>query len=332
MQNNLIKVEIADHIALVKMDAPPVNAQTRAFVEELTEVFDILNDTPEARVVILTGREKIFSAGATSNRAPRSEARLATTTNTCAARANSPIRSSNAASRSSPPSTVPRSAPVSAQSSPPTSSSPPKTPCSACLEIDIGLMGGARHAMKLFPHSLARRMILTGYRLPAAEAYRRGIIECCVPLEQLMDEAMAMARNIAAKSPAALRLAKRSIQTVEHMPLREGYRFEQNLTVEIAVTRIRRKRCARSWRSARPCSRTRRDADRLERRFRRPVSRRFRRDRRQTSACGIALHAQATAGVRRSRSLVSGPCDGRSGSRRCGPSNMAAWGWMLPNT
>jgi enoyl-CoA hydratase/carnithine racemase len=100
-------------------------------------------------------------------------------------------------------------------------------------EIDIGLMGGARHAMKLFPHSLARRMILTGYRLPAAEAYRRGIIECCVPLEQLMDEAMKIARNIASKSPKALSLAKRSIQTVENMPLREGYRFEQNLTVEL---------------------------------------------------------------------------------------------------
>ena len=48
MQNNLIKVDIADHIAVVKLDAPPVNAQSRAFVEELIDAFDELNDTPEA--------------------------------------------------------------------------------------------------------------------------------------------------------------------------------------------------------------------------------------------------------------------------------------------
>lgn len=100
-------------------------------------------------------------------------------------------------------------------------------------EIDIGLMGGARHTMKIFPHSLARRMILSGYRLPAAEAYRRGIIEACVPLEELMPTAMELARNIASKSPKAISLAKRAINTVENMPLRDGYRFEQNLTNEM---------------------------------------------------------------------------------------------------
>ena len=100
-------------------------------------------------------------------------------------------------------------------------------------EIDVGLMGGARHAMRLFPHSLARRMILTGYRVSAAELYRRGIIEACTKPEDLMKEAMEMAREIASKSPAALRLAKRSINTVETMGLKDGYRFEQNLTVEM---------------------------------------------------------------------------------------------------
>jgi enoyl-CoA hydratase/carnithine racemase len=100
-------------------------------------------------------------------------------------------------------------------------------------EIDIGLMGGVRHTMRLFPHSLTRRMVLSGYRVPAEELYRRGIIEACVPREQLMDEAMKMARTIASKSPMALKLAKRAINTVETMGLKDGYRFEQNLTVEM---------------------------------------------------------------------------------------------------
>jgi enoyl-CoA hydratase len=233
VQNQLIKVEIKDHIALVKMDAPPVNAQSRAFVEEITDVFDILNDTPEARVVVLTGREKIFSAGADI----KSRGSVGQTPGDNYKHMRRTREVSNSIMECSKPVIAAVNGPALGAGLGLVIASDiilaSENAVFALPEIDIGLMGGARHAMKLFPHSLARRMILTGYRLPASEAYRRGIIECCVPFEQLMDEAMGMARNIASKSPAALRLAKRSIQTVENMPLRDGYRFEQNLTVEL---------------------------------------------------------------------------------------------------
>ncbi|MCY0153335.1 enoyl-CoA hydratase-related protein [Hoeflea alexandrii] len=62
MENNLIKTVIKDHIAVVTMDAPPVNAQSREFVEELISVFDELNETPGVRVVVLTGAGKCFCA------------------------------------------------------------------------------------------------------------------------------------------------------------------------------------------------------------------------------------------------------------------------------
>jgi len=54
-----------------------------------------------------------------------------------------------------------------------------------------------------------------------------------VPREDLMPAAMTMAAEIAKKSPMALKLAKRAINTVETMGLKDGYRFEQNLTVEM---------------------------------------------------------------------------------------------------
>ena len=54
-----------------------------------------------------------------------------------------------------------------------------------------------------------------------------------MPLDQLMPEAMKLANEIAKKSPMALKLAKRAINTVETMGLKDGYRFEQNLTVEM---------------------------------------------------------------------------------------------------
>ncbi len=233
MQNNLIKTEIADHIAVVKMDNAPVNAYSRDFSEEMIEVFDELNDTPEVRCIVITGREKIFSAGADiKNRAnvgaikgeTYRHLRRTREVSNCIMECNKAVIAAVNG-----PALGAGLGPIIAADIILAS----ENAVFGLPEIDIGLMGGVSHITSVFPKSLARRMVLTGYRVPAAEAYRRGIIEACVPLEQLMDEAMSIARTIASKSPKALSLAKKAINTVGHMPLRDGYRFEQNLTVEM---------------------------------------------------------------------------------------------------
>ncbi|MET4579193.1 1,4-dihydroxy-2-naphthoyl-CoA synthase [Ottowia thiooxydans] len=77
-------------------------------------------------------------------------------------------------------------------------------------------------------------MMITGDRISGAEFYRRGIVETCVPADQLMPTAMEMARRIASKSPQASRTAKQATSTIEFMALRNGYRFEQNMTAELS--------------------------------------------------------------------------------------------------
>ena len=57
-------VSLVDGVATVLMQAPPVNAQDRRFREEVVRVFDVLSDLVEARVVVLTGEGRAFSAGA----------------------------------------------------------------------------------------------------------------------------------------------------------------------------------------------------------------------------------------------------------------------------
>jgi enoyl-CoA hydratase len=47
---------------------------------------------------------------------------------------------------------------------------------------------------------------------------------------------MTIAREIAAKSPLAIQKVKRAFNTVEEMPTRDGYRFEQTVTVELSHT------------------------------------------------------------------------------------------------
>jgi enoyl-CoA hydratase len=233
MENKLIKTEIQNHIAVVTMDAPPVNAQSKDFVEEFIATFDELNETPSVRVIVLTGAGKTFSAGADIKSRGKVGAvpgdtyrhlRRTREIGFCIMESNKPV--------------------IAAVNGPALGAGMGLAVCSDIIlasenavfglpEIDIGLMGGVRHTMRLFPHTLARRMVLSGYRVPAAELHRRGIIEDCVPREELMPAAMKIATEIAKKSPAALRLAKRAINTVETMGLKDGYRFEQNLTVEM---------------------------------------------------------------------------------------------------
>jgi enoyl-CoA hydratase len=57
-----------------------------------------------------------------------------------------------------------------------------------------------------------------------------------VKLEQLMPEAMQIAAEIAGKSPVGIRYAKQSMNTTMHMPPRDGYRFEQGITVMLSKT------------------------------------------------------------------------------------------------
>ena len=66
------------------------------------------------------------------------------------------------------------------------------------------------------------------------DLYRMGVVSACVSADALLDSAMVIARDIAAKSPVAVRAAKRSFNVTEEMPLRDAYRFEQAQTVALA--------------------------------------------------------------------------------------------------
>jgi enoyl-CoA hydratase len=100
----------------------------------------------------------------------------------------------------------------------------------ALTEINVGVLGGVRHAQRLVGPFLAKRMFLTGEFIDADELYRRGTIEAVVESDQLMDTAHSIARRIAAKSPIAVRLGKESANRVEALSLQDGYRLEQDYT------------------------------------------------------------------------------------------------------
>jgi enoyl-CoA hydratase len=103
----------------------------------------------------------------------------------------------------------------------------------ALTEINAGVLGGARHLQRLIGPYKTRRMFFTGEFVQAEEFYRLGAVEAVVPPDELMSTARELASKIAAKSPIGLRLAKESMNRVEDMPLKEGYRLEQDYTSRV---------------------------------------------------------------------------------------------------
>jgi enoyl-CoA hydratase len=236
MELTSLTLTVAESIATVTLDRPPVNAQNRRLREELLWLFDTLSDREDVRVVILTGAGSSFSAGADikervglvqepgdylrHNRLTREFFHVvADCTKPVIAAVNGPAIGAGFALMSC---------------------------CDILLmaeeawvqmpELDLGLAGGAAFLLRHFSPSAARTLFFTGRRIPAQDLYRRGIIEACVPKLALMEAALELAREIAAKSPIAIAKAKRAFGTVEEMPFRDGYRFEQGVTVELSHT------------------------------------------------------------------------------------------------
>jgi len=99
-------------------------------------------------------------------------------------------------------------------------------------EVDRGAMGGAAHLQRMFGVQKTRYLFFTGEMIGAPEALRLGAIERVVPREQLRETALAIAAQIAAKSPAMIRIAKEALTGIEDGNLEDKYRWEQGFTLQ----------------------------------------------------------------------------------------------------
>jgi enoyl-CoA hydratase len=99
-------------------------------------------------------------------------------------------------------------------------------------EINIGIIpggGGSQRLPRLVGLGRAMQLILTGDRIPAAEALRIGLVDEVVPHDQLEARTMELAKKISEKSPTAVRLAKEAVKASARLPIDQGLRFEQGL-------------------------------------------------------------------------------------------------------
>ncbi len=231
-----LRLSVDGYVAVVTIDRPPVNATGRELRRDLTATFDALHDRDDVRAIVLTAAGRMFSAGADIK-----ERGLMTGEPGEYGALNRLVREMFF-------SILECSKPVvAAVNGPALGAGMALALCCDIIlasedavfgmpEIDVGLAGGVKYLQRHLTPSKARRLLLTGQRIPARELYRLGVLEECVPQDELMPAAMAIARDIAAKSPVAVRMLKDSFNMVENLSLRDGYRLEQNMTVALART------------------------------------------------------------------------------------------------
>lgn len=97
-------------------------------------------------------------------------------------------------------------------------------------EINLGLFpgaGGSQRIIRQIPPCRAKELMFTGDRISADEALSYGLINRIVPDAELMDQAFALADQIAQKSPLTLKLLKRALEDGAAMPLAASLRHEQ---------------------------------------------------------------------------------------------------------
>ena len=230
-----VHLEVSEHVAVVRLDKPPVNAVDRETRRRIIEVFDEISERADVRVAILTGTGKYFCSGADLKDRPDpgkagdflGHNRLTRETGNAIRECAKPV--------------------IAAVNGPALGAGfglmaacdiflASEDASFAMPEINVGLAGGVSMLRTMVGRSFTRRMFFTGMRVPAAELYRRGVLDEVVPTERLMPLALEIAQEIASKAPLAIAYAKQAANMMDLMPQRDGYRFEQNFTMALAKT------------------------------------------------------------------------------------------------
>ncbi len=98
-------------------------------------------------------------------------------------------------------------------------------------EINLGIMpgsGATQRLSRLVGTSKAKELMFTGDTIGADEAFRIGLANKVVPMENLMEESMALANKLAAKPKVALSLIKQCVDRGVNMDLPSGLTLERN--------------------------------------------------------------------------------------------------------
>jgi enoyl-CoA hydratase/carnithine racemase len=228
-------LDVADGIAVVTLNRPEaLNSINRAMRMEMLELFPALDLRKDVKVVVITGAgDKAFCTGADlKERSARTTEEMVFERHYMTGRSNTALAS--------------LSKPVIAAI---------KGYCMAggyemVLQCDIAIAsdnavfslpevthgffpggGACQRLPRLVGYQMAKELIFTGRRWDAKEAKELGLINRIVPLDKVMDEAMAMARKIASYPSVGVMQAKRALNQSMETGMSAGLRYDQEAWV-----------------------------------------------------------------------------------------------------
>src|SRR5262249_42522969 len=214
-------------IGLVTLNRPQsLNALSYALVKDLSLAMQELDEDNDVRVIIVTGGEKVFAAGADikemAERGPfdqRIQERLGSRDKIN--RIRKPVIAAVSGFALGGGCELAMSCDIIIAS---------ETARFGQPEVNLGIIpgsGGTQRLAHVLGKHRAMELVLTGDIITAAEAQRFGLVNRVYPVEIFLEEAKNLARKIAAKPVLAVRAAKEAVLKSANTALDEGLEFER---------------------------------------------------------------------------------------------------------
>jgi enoyl-CoA hydratase len=220
--------EPATGVALITLDRPDVlNALSLDLLDELAAILDRLDADPGCRAIVLTGSgTRAFAAGADIRELARqttvgllAENRFAVWDRIAAVR--TPLIAAVRGFALGGGCELAMSCDIIVAAEDATFGQP---------EINLGVMpgaGGTQRLTRAIGKARAMDLILTGRTIGAVEAERIGLVSRVVAPDSTLDEAIELAKRIAAQAPVAVLAAKEAIKQADELPLSAGLQHER---------------------------------------------------------------------------------------------------------
>ena len=230
-------VEVEDHVSVIKLNRPDaLNALNSELLGELGTAMREAEDNEKVRVIVLTGSEKAFAAGADVKE--MSEKSFVEVFNgdmfggetEAITRVRKPIIAAVAGYALGGGCELAMMCDFIIAADTAKFGQP---------EVNLGVMpgiGGSQRLTRFVGKAKSMDMNLTGRFMDADEAERSGLVSRVVPAKKLLEESMAVAQKIAEKSSLSVLAIKESVNRSYETTLREGLLFERRLFHSLFAT------------------------------------------------------------------------------------------------
>ncbi len=232
-----IIVETDDHVTVIKLNRPDaLNALNSELLGELATAVTEAEQNEKVRVIVITGSEKAFAAGADVKEMSEKSfvdvfaGNMFVEETDRVVRARKPIIAAVAGYALGGGCELAMICDFIIAADTAKFGQP---------EINLGVvagLGGTQRLTKLVGKSKSMDMHLTGRFMDAEEAERSGLVSRVVPAKKLMEETMSVANKIAEKSMMSTMAVKEAVNRAYETTLSEGLLFERRLFHSLFAT------------------------------------------------------------------------------------------------